>query len=57
LIKIRELNSSLSLDSEEDEEAEETYFLEGEEKGCINAMKLKQKFKVQIFKESYKIKA
>jgi hypothetical protein len=34
----------LSVGSEEDEEAEETNFLEGEEKGCINAMKLNSKF-------------
>jgi hypothetical protein len=44
----------LSLGSEEDEEAEETDFFEGEQKGCINAMQIKQKFKIQIFKESCK---
>jgi hypothetical protein len=44
----------LSLGSKEDEEVKETDFFEGEKKGCINAMKIKQNFKIKIFKESCK---
>jgi hypothetical protein len=38
----------LSLGSEEEEEAEETDFLQGEEKGCMNAMIKRKVVKTSI---------